>query len=169
MGNVTISFLILLIFLCSMLFIVNKKHSVVPLIFSMCFLPADTPIIIFSLNFYPIRILGLCGLVKIFISDDFKVVVDELPAALNISDSSIDNGKLSKYSEEYSSCAKAIESLIAATNTEISIFQAKYDAAILTEAKEREKRDANSSLNTNASNVNNGKYKENNNLQMFKM
>lgn len=75
MGNVTIPFLILLIFLCSMLFIVNKKYSVVPLIFSMCFLPADTPIIIFSLNFYPIRILGLCGLVKIFFSDDFKKII----------------------------------------------------------------------------------------------
>ncbi|MBV5329113.1 MAG: O-antigen ligase family protein [Chlorobium sp.] len=53
----------------------KKENLVVPLIISMCFLPADIPINIGSLHFYAVRILGLLSLLRIYSSPNKSAII----------------------------------------------------------------------------------------------
>jgi len=43
------------------------------MILAMCFLPADIPVQIIGLNFYALRIVGMCALIKILLTNDGKL------------------------------------------------------------------------------------------------
>jgi hypothetical protein len=58
-----------------MVFFVKKENLAVPLIISMCFLPADIPINIGGLHFYAVRILGLLSLLRIYSSPNKSTIV----------------------------------------------------------------------------------------------
>lgn len=63
MTNESITATLLLVFL---VFVLPRKYFLAPYIMAACIIPADQRIMIFDLDFTPLRILVLCGALKLF-------------------------------------------------------------------------------------------------------
>ncbi len=66
MHSTTPAFLALLFCLSVAIIVVKKENVVVPLIISMCFLPADISVKVGTLDFYAVRVIALIGILRIY-------------------------------------------------------------------------------------------------------
>jgi hypothetical protein len=66
--------IIITVILVILTFALPRKWFLAPYIFATCFLPADQRVIIFTLDFTPLRILIVAGVLRIFLRNEEEVI-----------------------------------------------------------------------------------------------
>jgi hypothetical protein len=62
------------VLLSLLIFLVPKRYFLLPFILAACFLPADQRVIIFTLDFTPLRILIVAGVLRIFLRGEEEII-----------------------------------------------------------------------------------------------